>query len=99
MSESANNELTAEARAAWLAYLEMGESKKTYFAYLQSLDEKYDRNQSPSIAENLKLEELLKSHDEKVKTFNTAMSAVLDADAREALLKKLTGDANKTGAH
>ena len=67
----------------------MGATKAEYFGFLQELDQKYRPGGSPSIAENLKLEKLLKSHDEKVRAFNTAMQAVTAEDAREILLKKL----------
>ena len=87
---SADTPLPPEADAAWQTYLDMGESKKIYFGFLQSLDMKYNKNESPSIAENLKLEQLLAEHDKRVKAFNTAMSTIEDNSARQLLINKLT---------
>lgn len=84
--------LSPEAENAWLAYKAMGESKKVYFGFLQELDQKYNKNESPSIAENLKLEQLLKSHDVNVKAFNKAMSNVEEPSARQALMSLLTSN-------
>ena len=92
-------ELPEAAQKAWDAYCEMGTSKQAYFSFLQALDQKYKQQGSPSIAENLKLEDLLKIHDKKVSAFNEAMQAIDDKDARELLLKKLTEDASKSGTH
>ena len=99
MMNTSSEELSPEAQSAWLAYQEMGESKKHYFGFLQELDQKYDKNASPSIAENLKLELLLKSHDEKVKAFNLAMANITDTDARTALVTKLSQDATASSSH
>ncbi len=99
MTTSPENVLSPEAELAWLAYQAMGETKKAYFGFLQELDQKYDKNQSPSIAENLKLEQLLKVHDEKVKAFNEAMAAVEEPSARQALMTKLTSASTLAGTH
>ncbi len=93
MSKESDAGLPEEAQAAWNAYQAMGKSKSEYFTFLQGIDQKYKQNGSPTTAENSRLEELLKVHDEKVTAFNEAMSAVQDNDARELLLKKLTADA------
>lgn len=90
MTTETKDALPAEVEQAWLAYQAMGESKKTYFGFLQELDQKYNKNESPSIAENLKLEQLLKVHDTKVTAFNEAMSKVEQPDARQALMSMLT---------
>lgn len=90
MTSQVDKGLSAEAEAAWLAYLAMGDSKKTYFYFMQALNRKYDRHQSPTLAENLKLESLLAAHAEKVRAFNTAMAAVTDVCNRASLLAKLT---------
>ena len=91
-------ELPDEVRQALDAYRQMGKTKAEYFGYLQELDEKYPPGGSPTIAENLKLEKLLKAHDEKVNAFNMAMQAVTGEDAREILLKKL-GEQSMPGLH
>ena len=67
----------------------MGESKEIYFGFLQSLDMKYNKNESPSIAENLKVEQLLAGHDRRVKAFNTAMSTIEDNSARLVINKQI----------
>ena len=94
-----NDTLSEEAQNAWDAYQKMGSSKQEYFNYLQELDKKYKEGGTPSIAENLRLEELLKVHDAKVFEFNNAMQAIDDKKSRELLLKKLTEDAAKIGMH
>ena len=66
---------------------------------MQELDQKYDKNESPSIAENLKLEQMLKAHDEKVGAFNKAMANVEDPSARQALMTKLTSASAAVGVH
>jgi len=96
---SDNDTLPEEAQKAWDAYREMGASKQEYFVFLQELDKKYKEKGTPSIAENLRLEDLLKAHDVKVSAFNEAMQAIADKDSRELLLKKLTADAAKIGMH
>jgi len=91
--------LPEEARAAWQAYQEMGKSKIQYFNFLQELDQKYKEGGSPSIAENLRLEELLKVHDKNVTAFSRAMNAVENKEAREALLQKLGSTNTTLGKH
>ena len=84
------DDLPIQARRAWLAYQDMCKSKQTYFKLLHELDQKYGHDdRSPSFAENLKLEQLLKKHGEKVKKFNEAMAAMSEKNARESLLNRL----------
>ncbi len=85
-----NTQLPADARKAWDAYVEMGRSKSAYFGYLQDLDRKYRHGGNPTLAESLQLEKLLKAHDEKVTAFNRAMKNVVDREARELLLQKIS---------
>ncbi len=87
--------LEPEIVAAWRAYEAMGRSKKNYFSLLQAMDEKYRLAGSPGIAENLRLERLLREHDEKVKQFNQALAEVINPDARERLLALLASDAGE----
>ncbi len=91
--------LPEEAEAAWRAYQEMSKSKNQYFNFLQGLDQKYKQGGSPSIAENLRLEELLKVHDKNVVAFSQAMNAVENKEAREALLQKLASTNTALGKH
>ena len=99
MGDHADQTLSSAAQLAWLAYQAMGDSKKMYFNFLQELDRKYHKGQSPSIAENLKLESLLASHDEKVRAFTGAMAAVTVAADRKKLLAKLSDASAIFGGH
>ena len=89
MTEANDNELPAIAQAAWEAYLRMSATKNTYYEFLQSLEQKYDKGESPSDEENQELEVMLKAHGETVSEFNEAMRAVEDPDDRMLLLKKM----------
>ena len=91
--------MSEKVKQALEAYRAMSQSKNIYFGFLQELDQKYDKNTSPSIAENLKLEQLLAAHDEKVKAFNEAMAAVEDKHEREELMTELTRAATSSAAH
>ena len=94
-----NDVLPDDAQKAWDAYQEMKASKQEYFGFLQELDIKYRENGEPTIAENLRLESLLKIHDSKVTTFNNAMQSIASNESREKLLKKLSADTANTGKH
>ncbi len=90
MTETMNNEaLPPIAQAAWEAYMRMSATKNTYYEFMQSLDQKYEKGQSPSEEENKELEVMLKAHSETVSEFNDAMRAVEDPDDRMLLLKKM----------
>ena len=90
MTETMNNEaLPPIAQAAWEAYMRMSATKNTYYEFLQSLDQKYEKGQTPSEEENKELEVMLKAHSETVAEFNDAMRAVEDPDDRMLLLKKM----------
>jgi len=82
--------LTADAKIAYQAFQDMGESKQAYFCLLQEIDVKYKSGGAASIAENLQLEKLLGEHDKNVVAFNTAMAAVECIDARNALIKLMS---------
>ena len=84
------DDLTEEAKIAYQAFQDMGKSKQSYFALLQEIDVKYKSGGAPSIAESLQLEKLLSIHDKNVVAFNTAMAAVKDVDARNALIKLMS---------
>lgn len=87
------DDLPAAARPAYEAYLAMSESKQAYFTFMVGLDQKYKDGGSPTIAENLQLEQLLKAHDEKVTAFNEAMQTMKDMDeaTRNALIVAMGG--------
>ena len=89
MTEAIDNEFPAIAQAAWEAYMRMSATKNTYYEFLQSLDQKYDKGETPTEDENKELEVMLQAHSETVSAFNDAMSAVEDPDDRMLLLKKM----------
>ena len=99
MSKPVVETLGPETTAAWQAWQAMNVSKDNYFSLLQALDEKYKNSGSPSIAENLKLEQLLGEHDQKVKRFTQAMAAVTDPEAKQQLLELLKSAAGNKGRH
>jgi len=78
--------LGAEAQIAYQAFLDMSNSKKSYFNCLETIETKYKTGGAPSIAENLELEKLLANHDKNVLAFKTAMTAVTDSDEKHALI-------------
>ena len=85
-----SSELSETARIALRAFQDMNQSKNIYFQLLQELDDKYKNGGTPSIAENLQLEKLLKEHDNNVNAFSTAMTAVENADDRTQLIKLMS---------
>ena len=89
MTEASENELPAIAQAAWEAYLRMSETKNTYYEFMQSLDQKYEKGETPSEEENQKLSVMLQAHSETVAEFNNAMREVNDPDERTLLLNKM----------
>ncbi len=99
MSDLATEDLSPETAAAWQAYQSMCASKDDYFSLLQILDEKYKTGEGPGIAENLKLEQLLSEHDQKVKLFNQAVSAITDTAAKQQLMELLKAAANNRDRH
>lgn len=92
-SKSGRNELPETARPAWEAYVAMSQSKEIYFSFMVELDQKYKQGGEPTIAENLKLEQLLAEHDKKVTAFNKAMQSMqdMDVDTRNALIRAMGG--------
>ena len=84
-----NDELPPIAKVAWEAYLRMSATKNTYFEFMQSLEQKYDKGETPSEEENQELAVMLQAHSEIVAEFNQAMREVTDADDRILLLKKM----------
>jgi hypothetical protein len=84
-----HEELPPIAKVAWEAYLRMSATKNTYFEFMQSLDQKYDKGDTPTEEENKELAVMLQAHSETVSEFNEAMRAVEDPDDRMLLLKKM----------
>lgn len=75
---------------AWDAYLCMSETKRIYYSFMQSLEQKYQSGGEPSEEEKLQLQEMLQAHGETVATFNQSMQTVVDKDDRAMLLKKMS---------
>lgn len=94
-------DLPEQARPAYEAYLAMSETKQAYFNYMLELDQKQKSGGEISLAENLKLEQLLKDHDEKVTAFNEAMQVMKDMDeeTRHALIRAMGGMAPPAAGH
>jgi len=90
MMATSDKELPPEARAAWEAYLRMSATKNTYYEFMQSLDQKYDKGEAPSEEENQELAVMLQAHSETVAEFNDTMREVNDPDERMLLLKKMS---------
>ncbi len=86
-------DLPAEAKPAYEAYLAMTETKQAYFSFMTELDQKQKDGGEITMAENLKLEQLLAAHDEKVNAFNEAMQQMKDMshEARDALIRAMGG--------
>ena len=78
--------LGSEAQIAWRAFLDMKASKAAHFGLLEEIETRYQSGGAPSLAENLQLEKLLAEHDRNVLAFQTAMTAVSDADELRALV-------------
>lgn len=85
-----DSQLTEEARMAYQAFQEMRDSKQTYFTLLQDIDIKYKDGGEANDDETEELSKLLATHSEKVASFNEAMSAVEDFEARDALIKLMS---------
>ncbi len=90
MTEDSNEELPAVVQAAWEVYMRMSATKNTYYEFMQSLDQKYDKGEKPSEEENQKLAAMLRTHSKTVAEFNNAMREVNDPDERMQLIKKMT---------
>lgn len=84
------DDLSEEAKIAFQAFVDMGNSKKTHFNALQAIDTLYTSGGVPSITENLELERLLADHDKNVLAFKTAMAAVTDSDERQTLIEMMS---------
>ena len=93
------DDLNPETAGAWQAYQSMSASKDAYFSLLQALDEKYRHGGNPTIAENLKLEQLLAEHDRKVKHFNQTVAAITNPEAKQQLVELLKDAAEAGSSH
>ena len=82
--------MSAEAKVAYQAYLDMSDSKAAHFARLEAIQKKYESGGAPGIAENLELEKLLAHHDKNVLAFKTAMAAVTSSDEKTILIQLMS---------
>jgi len=90
MSDATDNgELPPIAQAAWEAYLRMSATKNTYYEFMQALDQKYDKGETPTEEENQELAVMLQAHSETVAEFNDAMREVSNPDERTQLIKRM----------
>lgn len=80
------DEFSEQAKIAYQAYLDMGNSKSVHLQSMQAMKSKYESGGQPSAEEKLALEKLLSDHDKNVMAFTTAFAAVTDADEKTALI-------------
>ena len=83
-------DLSEQAKIAWQAFLDMGDSKRAYFSCQEAIEAKYETGGMASDEEKRELEKLLALHDRNVIAFNTAMTAVTDEKEKEILLRLMS---------
>ena len=88
--------MPVEARAAWQAFQSMSESKSAHLALLEQINEKREGGETPTIAEQLRLESLLAEHDKSVAKFSAEMKFLrrINPEALQQLLSLINQDAN-----
>ncbi len=82
--------LSEEAKIAYQAFLDMGNSKAAHFNRLEAIETIYESGGVPSIAENLELKKLLANHDKNVLAFKTAMDAVTNSDEKKTVIRLIS---------
>ena len=82
--------LSEEAKIAYQAFLDMGNSKAAHFNCLEAIETIYESGGVPSIAENLELKKLLAYHDKNVLAFKTAMDAVTNSDEKKTVIQLIS---------
>ena len=87
---SSPDKLSEAGKIAHQAFVDMSNSKKQHFDWLESLEIKYQSGGAPSLAENLELEKRLAVHDKNVLAFKTAMAAVTDKDEMKLLIELIS---------
>ena len=73
-------DLPESAAAAWLAYVNMQDSKTAHFEYLESLESKYAHGGRRTLAEEAHLAGLLETHHDCVQTFSVATKTLASSD-------------------
>ena len=84
------DKLSETAKIAHQAFIDMSNSKKEHFNFLESLEAKYQSGGAPSFAENSELEKLLSIHDKNVAAFTTAMAAVTNEEEKKTLIELIS---------
>ncbi len=84
------DDLSEQAKLAYQAFLDMGNSKTAYFNCLKAIETMYESGGAPSAAENRELEKLLAYHDKNVQAFKTAMAAVTDSGEKQTLFQLMS---------
>jgi len=95
------SDLPLKALPAWKVYCEMGETKRDHFELLSEINERREQGgPPPSLAESARLEELLKRHDDKVKSFRLCIKELLEnaPEAHKALVNHLATENAQLGA-
>jgi hypothetical protein len=84
------DDLSEEAKLAYQAFLDMSNSKTTYFTCLKAHEAIYESGGMSSVAEKMEMEKLLSNHDKNVLAFKTAMAAVTDTEEKQTLIQLLS---------
>ena len=82
--------LSEAGKIAQQAFVDMSNSKRQHFDFLESLEAKYQSGGAPSLAENQELEKLLSIHDKNVAAFTAAMAAVTDPQEKQLLIQLIS---------
>ncbi len=82
--------LSEAGKIAHQAFVDMSDSKRQHFDYLESLEVKYQSGGAPNLVENTELEKLLAIHDKNVAAFTTAMAAVKDPEEKQILIQLIS---------
>ena len=80
------------ARSAWDAYLAMEKSKQAHFNALEALETKYQAGGNRTLAEEMKLQNLLAQHNHRVQAFRSLTRELHTSDliAYQALIQQIT---------
>ena len=84
------DDLSEQAKIAYQAFLDMGNSKTAHFNCLQAIETIYEAGGVPSTEQNLEMEKLLADHDKNVLAFTTALAAVTDSEEKNILLRLMS---------
>ena len=93
-------DLPEAAWPSWDAFKAMEQSKRRYFSYLEELEHKYEDGGARTLAEQARLDGLLREHDRQVAEFGRAVKALgaEDPDAQKAFIAHMTAFNASLGA-